>query len=323
MKSFNLGIRAVLILPLLAVMSIACQARADDGAVEKDNPLNLALPTMGGKQIWTDSFYHDGWRIQENALTGHFRLLDPQNVRRAWGDYEDCHKAYARINGLKDGPARKQLVILLHGILRSGGSFNHLASALEGEGYEVARLSYASTQLSLEQHGRNLNRLMARLEDVERVSFVTHSMGALVLRQALASSPEWRNRIELEAVVMIAPPNRGSALAAVVRPLLPYRVIYGQAGQQLTPGALERLPVPEGVPFAVIAGGLGDDNGYNPLLDGDDDSVVSVSETTLPGMADFLVLPALHSTILSDPDTAGAVLSFLDHGSFTLSREED
>ena len=43
---------------------------------------NIPIKTGGGTQVWTDHAYRDGYRIQENALTGHFRLLDEKNVRK-------------------------------------------------------------------------------------------------------------------------------------------------------------------------------------------------------------------------------------------------
>ena len=46
--------------------------------------INLPFPTFGGKQIWADQFVCAGWRIQRNHYTGHHRLLDPNNFRRAW-----------------------------------------------------------------------------------------------------------------------------------------------------------------------------------------------------------------------------------------------
>ncbi len=48
-------------------------------------PPNLPAKTLGGTQFWSDVLVQRDWRIQRNAWTGHCRLLDGQNVRRAWG----------------------------------------------------------------------------------------------------------------------------------------------------------------------------------------------------------------------------------------------
>ena len=47
-----------------------------------DKRPNLPSRTGGGKQLWTDVFLYGDWRIRA-ALTGHHRLLDDQNTRRA------------------------------------------------------------------------------------------------------------------------------------------------------------------------------------------------------------------------------------------------
>ena len=56
----------------------------------KDLPLmpNLELPTMGGKYFWTDLAENNGWRVQKHKITGHCRVLDDRNYRRAWGGEE-------------------------------------------------------------------------------------------------------------------------------------------------------------------------------------------------------------------------------------------
>jgi hypothetical protein len=43
------------------------------------------MPTLGGCVFWNDVGEIEGWRMQQNILTGHWRLLDPRNIRFAWG----------------------------------------------------------------------------------------------------------------------------------------------------------------------------------------------------------------------------------------------
>ena len=46
---------------------------------------NINCPTMGGSVFWNDMAEFNGWRVQKNTVTGHCRILDSENVRRAWG----------------------------------------------------------------------------------------------------------------------------------------------------------------------------------------------------------------------------------------------
>lgn len=59
---------------------------------------NLPTPTMGGNVWWNTLAKCDGWRLQQNMLTQHARILDPNNVRRAWGDVSTMEKKFARIS---------------------------------------------------------------------------------------------------------------------------------------------------------------------------------------------------------------------------------
>ena len=266
--------------------------------------------------MWRDSHVFAGWRIQENILTGHFRLLDTEDIRRAWGSYAQCKE---RLDGLKRSedihPPSKHLVLLAHGILRSTGTFSALEKVLIEAGFDAVAISYPSSQGTIEEHADGLARLLDRQEGSEVVSFVTHSMGGIVIRHLLARDGEWKRRIKVRRIVMIAPPNQGSAIARMLKDLPAYRLIYGKAGQQLTPEEVAKAPALHH-PFAIIAGGKGDDGGFNPLLPGDDDGTVRLAETRLEGAADFLVVPEIHMSISNHPETIRATVNFLKHGNF-------
>ena len=56
----------------------------------KNLPLmpNIELPTLGGHFFWNNLAEVNGWRVQQNIFTGHCRVLDPDDIRRAWGGEE-------------------------------------------------------------------------------------------------------------------------------------------------------------------------------------------------------------------------------------------
>jgi hypothetical protein len=68
--------------------------------------------------------------------------------------------------------------------------------------------------------------------------------------------------------------------------------------------------------FGILAGGKKDGRGYNPLLPGDDDGVVTVDSTRLAGARDFRIVPALHSFFMNDPKIHELTRRFLAHGHF-------
>lgn len=210
------------------------------------------------------------------------------------------------------------LVLLVHGILRSTGTFTKLEEALIAQGFDAVAISYPSTRSTIEEHAEGLARLLDRQEGSETVSFVTHSMGGLVVRDLLAGEDAWKDRIKVHRIVLVAPPNQGSAIARLLEEVPAYRLVYGAAGQELTPEAAALIPGLE-APFAIIAGGRGDGRGFNPLLPGDDDGTVGLAETRLEGAADFLVVPEIHALISNHQDTIRATINFLKHGRFDVA----
>ena len=164
-----------------------------------------------------------------------------------------------------------------------------------------------------------LERLLNRMGTYDEVSFVTHSMGGLVVRRLLARDGAWKSQIVPGKLVMIAPPSQGSAIAKVLQSLPPYKLVYGAAGQQLTPVQVTKRPLPD-IPFGIIAGGRHNSAGYNPFLLGDDDGTVSVAETRLDGAIDFIVLPGLHGFIARSVLIEQPVVKFLETGQFNRVR---
>ncbi|HVJ67167.1 MAG TPA: alpha/beta fold hydrolase [Caulifigura sp.] len=290
--------------------------RPEPAAVESTESTglwNVATPTLGGMQFWADQTWFRGWRIQRNVFTGHCRLLDPSSCRHAWGTYDQCQSALRQVkqaSGLR--PLQGKAVVLVHGLIRSSGSFAAMEKALSGEGYEVVRFDYPSTRVPIQESAESLNRVIAGLEGIDEINFVVHSMGGLVVRQSLATGKDPR----IGRLVMLGVPNHGANLANMLKDYTLFKTIYGPAGQQLvedSAGFIAGLPTPD-FPFAVVAGGRGTPAGYNPWIAGDDDGTVAVSSTRLPGAADFMTVPTLHSFLMSDPAVIASTTRFLKSG---------
>lgn len=298
-----------------AVAAAICAGMSGQPVAAPGSLPNLALPTLGGKQFWADRYLYSGWRIQENVLTGHSRLLAPDNVRRCWGSFDACRRAFEEIRVDRDIPPYDgHLVILVHGLGRSPASFGGLKRALGENGYQVAAIAYPSTRRSLGRNAESLKELVENLEGVDRVSFVTHSLGGLLVRELLARGGDWRDRIEVGAVVMTASPSRGAAIADALSGVPPFSWILGEGLVAATRAEASSLPAPD-VPFGIVAAGRGG-TGYNPFLSGDDDLLVTVDETRLDGAADWLYVSGAHTFVMNHPETVEATLNFLDHGTF-------
>ncbi|MEZ4321568.1 MAG: alpha/beta fold hydrolase [Myxococcota bacterium] len=280
-------------------------------------PLNVLFPTLGGKQLWADEFVCEGWRIQQNVVSGHHRLLDDADLRIAWGTWEHCKAHFDRIAAQRGfvKPDR-HLVLLLHGIFRSKDSFGPMTRALRRAGYEAEAVNYPSTRRSLEEHAEQIERILDRARHVSRVSFVCHSMGGIVARVLLGRQGAWRQRIQAHRLVMIATPNRGAEIAEHVWSTGALaKLTSGPALRQLHRDRIGEVPLPD-IPFATIAGSRGTPEGFNPLLPGDDDMTVTVESTRLEGAEDELVVRATHTFVMIKPEVVVAVLRYLKTGRF-------
>lgn len=308
---------------LLSCLSLATPMSLSQDDKEPQVPwFNLKLPTLGGKQVWTDHVWRDGWTIQQNVLTGHWRLLDPHSVRHAWGSRAGCD-AVLQQKELSGTIAGGRAIILLHGLMRSSSSMEQLAKSLQ-ETLElpIINFAYASTRSSISEHAAALRELVAGLPGDTRLSFVGHSMGNIVLRHALG---DWQRTGDeqtlqrIEQVVMLGPPNKGAAIARQLAKSRVFGWVTGQAGMELGPHWKEfedKLAVPH-CPFGIIAGHLPESSFQNPLVDGASDFVVSVEEAHLAGEADFLEVPRLHSFLMDDPEVQRAVANFMRYQRFT------
>ena len=290
---------------------------------------NLAMPTRGGQQFWTDIRNAGGWRVQRNSVTGHHRLIDADNIRRAWGGRRHCEQ---QLNAwIESGSVNRysgKVVILLHGLLRSRRSLDDLDAHLTRNGYQTVPFEYASSRDAISVHAAALNDLINGLgPDVTEINFVGHSMGNIVLRHYLkdATDPATGRQGDprIGRIVMLGPPNQGSGMARILQNSFVYAVVTGAPGAELGE-AFETLNGNLAVPateFGIVAGAQADGRRGNPFIGGPDDLTVSLEEAMLPGADDLFVRPLLHSTMMYQPEVLNATLSFLQNGYF-LSEQE-
>ncbi len=212
-----------------------------------------------------------------------------------------------------------EVVVLLHGLVRTDRSMRPLEARLAGEGFVVRNLRYPSTKLAPEQLGSHLHEQVVRCcGDAQRLHFVTHSLGGLMVRAYVAD----HSPVNIGRVVMLAPPNHGSELVDVVGGWSVFRWVLGPTWPRLGTDATSfpnSLPTPTFV-LGVIAG----TRSINPVgsltLPGEDDGAVSVQSARIEGMSDFVEVPASHTFIMRSDAAADQVVAFLRTGRF---RQDD
>ncbi|MBL9014952.1 MAG: hypothetical protein JNL83_12290 [Myxococcales bacterium] len=205
------------------------------------------------------------------------------------------------------------LVVLLHGLARGQGSMARLGRALRGAGFDTISRTYPSRRHSLSELAGEIAEWIVEQAGERTVCAVTHSMGGVIVRHLHDPRIRWGR------IAMLAPPNRGSQLAAGLVRNPVFRWYYGPAGAELADGST--WPAPP-APFAVIAGtrSLALTNvtswtmGRRFSKDTPNDGTVAVEETVLPGMAAFAEVDATHTWIMNDPRAQALVVAFLRTG---------
>lgn len=209
----------------------------------------------------------------------------------------------------------KPLVVLLHGLARGHGSMAKLGRVLRAEGFETIARTYPSRRHSIPYLADQVAAWLVEQAGDRPLSAVTHSMGGVIVRHLHDPRLRWQR------IVMLAPPNRGSQLAAAMAGNPLFRWFYGPAGVELAHGA--DWPAPP-APFAVIAGtrGLAFGNptswtaGRRFPLGCKHDGTVAVDETQLAGMAAFAEVDATHTWIMNHPRVHQLVVQYLRTGAW-------
>lgn len=217
--------------------------------------------------------------------------------------------------GNSKGPAGPAWVVLVHGMLSSPTAMTKIEKELALNGYRVINFGYDSRKSSIQDVAEDLGKtLQGQIPgDAKTVHFVTHSLGALVVRYYL-SEKKMKN---LGRFVMIAPPNKGSVWGrTLVKNIPAVRYLLGITGEELQYSLKFRPAQPPPCEFGIISGGTGTSRGLNPLIPGDNDATVAVEETKLEGMKDHIVIPGQHTMLLFQKRVIDNVISFLGTGKF-------
>lgn len=213
------------------------------------------------------------------------------------------------------GLAQARSVVGIHGFLATQKSLNPVRDTLCPCGFDVYLWPYESRDVSI---CCNAYRLVDFLKSIacqcpgEPIDFVTHSIGAVVLRRAL-NLPECPEEARMGRAVLMAPPNQGSCMARQFHDVLPVRLFMGdQSGQELmTWGPCEIASLgafPESMKVLVIAGC----KGIHPIFNGQaNDGFLLVDETRLETPYSFLLFQLSHGDLIKNRVSLQAMKDFL------------
>jgi len=208
----------------------------------------------------------------------------------------------------------KNWVILLHGLARSAISMARIEYRLIKENYHVINVNYPSRDSNIEQLANQaIGDALKQCGD-NPVSFVTHSMGGILVRQYLSLHPI----SNLNKVVMLGPPNEGSEIVDKLAEYPVFQLFNGAAGMQL---GTDKSSVPKKLGNAnfelgIIAGTQSINLLLSKLIPGKNDGKVSVKSTKLSGMKDHIEIKTTHPLMTFNAEVIDQIVHFLANGDF-------
>ena len=197
-------------------------------------------------------------------------------------------------------------VVLAGGLWMPGMAMALLGARLGRRGYSTHVFHYSGRD-SLEG---NVERLVRHAHAHGRAHFVGHSLGGVLVFDALSAHPE----LDVATAVLIGAPVRGCLAGRRLAISRFGRWMMGATAPRWGErDAAWRRPEPLGIIAGTLPIGLGWMTGRLP---GRSDGLVRVEETLVEGMAQQVSVPVAHSALIVSPRVAGLVGHFLAAGRF-------
>ena len=213
----------------------------------------------------------------------------------------------------------KQKVILVHGYFKNEKDMFALKSELEKSNFEVITINLPLTFKKLKSilplFKKEVEEIIAKLDAAEKINFVGHSTGGLLIRRFLAVT-EYKDKIG--RTVLIAAPNKGSKLAGFARKYFKPLTDVFKTLSSIDHQNVRRLKLAAAEDFEMGAIAGNNSNFFlGRLLTKENDGRVRVESVNFSGLKDFVVLPYGHKDIHYQEQTANLVANFLKYGNFS------
>ncbi|STY29897.1 lipase LipB [Legionella wadsworthii] len=207
--------------------------------------------------------------------------------------------------------AHREIIVLVHGLMRTSLSMLPLKNYLQRQGYEVYSYNYPSAKYGIKEHGISLNYYIVHLMEKNpgvKINFITHSLGGIITREALAhfSSKQLKN---IGSLIMLAPPNQGSTMAKWSTEKFPLFTSTIKPLVELSSAQtsyVHFVPVPK-IKIGIIAGRY--------------DAKVPPEYTRLEGQEAPMIVDSTHTFIMNNKLTKQLIMSFLKEGTFSSKRK--
>lgn len=217
-----------------------------------------------------------------------------------------------------------QKLIVIHAYGGAKAALNKFCRSFEKEHFETENYSYHSVSLDLEILGKQLYNHIKE-SSIDTVSFVTHSMGALVVRSMLQYSNKDKDFPIIFRIVMIAPPNKGCEIAdhyssfKILKKILGPNIIHMKTDSN---SLANQLPIPLESEVGIIVAISEKKLGSKSYIQGENDGYLTPERTTLGNEKATVIVDANHNTSARKKEVSDLVIEFLKYGKF-ISKDND
>lgn len=210
--------------------------------------------TLGGRFFWEDTCNFQQWRIQRNTINmKKYRLLDPNNIRRDSGVFEQCKETLLKyIEAYELDEPFDDTIVLIHGFARTYKSVKFLADSLKDIKANIVSFNYSSTSNGLSSHANLLAKFLQNIDTKNNLYFINIGAGCLLARKLLNSSHNYRN-YRVARVLDINPLNSGSDLAELLATSKIMRYFFGHTLIDITTRkAVNYAKLPQEIDHGII-----------------------------------------------------------------------
>lgn len=198
-------------------------------------------------------------------------------------------------------------VLLVHGLGRTAVSLRSLKRCLRRAGHQPETFSYFAFAQPYQAIRDRLAAQLAAMRGGGPVALIGHSLGGLLLRDALAAVPD----LPVHRLIMLGTPNKPPRRARLAMRWLPWRMFARSCGELLaTPAAFAAIPRPA-VPYTLVAGTAGHRLLSAPFGEELHDGFVAVSETRIDDADEPVLLPLNHTFMMNDDRLQGLIVELL------------
>lgn len=208
-------------------------------------------------------------------------------------------------------------VYIIHGYGGFGLQMEKIHNAIQKSGYVSENFTYQSFTKDIDSVAIMLFEKI-RNENIDSVSFVTHSMGALVVRALYRHLDKNVHFPQIYRFIMLAPPNKGTPVADFYKTYGFILPIGGPNVEHMTTDSASyanQLPIPT-CEVGLILAITGKKPWYNPFMKDDNDGLISANYAKLGIEKDIVVIKSQHAAMTQNKKVIKLILEFLKTGSF-------